>query len=172
MLTQEFFDRNTLIVAEELIGKYLVKIVDGKPIAHRITEVEAYDGPDDLASHARAGLTARTKIMYGKAGIIYVYFVYGMHNMLNIVTGPKGYPAAILIRGVESISGPGKVAKALNITRDHNGMRLSKESGLWIEERENKISKRKIQKTPRIGINYAGDIWKNKLYRFVLNEEK
>src|SRR3989344_6659394 len=120
ILFQKFFNRPTLIVAQNLLGKFLARKYRGKEIVLMITEVEAYDGFDDKASHASQGKTKRNKIMFDSAGKWYVYFTYGMHYMLNIVTGPKNYPAAILIRGVEGINGPGRVTKQLKIDKIFN----------------------------------------------------
>src|SRR3989344_4993889 len=111
ILKQNFFNRPTIAVARELLGCFLCRRINGKVIRLKITEVEAYDGPRDKASHASRGKTKRNTPMFGKAGQFYVYFTYGIHWMLNIVTGPKDYPAAILIRGVEGISGPARITK-------------------------------------------------------------
>lgn len=189
VLGKSFFERSALEVAEDLLGKFLVKQEKGKEKAYMITEVEAYDGFEDKASHAHKGKTARNEIMFGEAGYWYVYLVYGMHNMLNIVTGKKDYPAAVLIRGVEEInpirsqnkkfcrnqkfltsyrtSGPGKLTKFLKIDRKFNKKKAERKTGLWIEDRGIKIKKSEIKKTPRIGVDYAGECAK-KLYRFVL----
>lgn len=167
ILARDFFERDTLVVARELLGKYLVRRIKGKEIAMMITEVEAYDGFEDKASHAHRGETARNKPMFGDAGVWYVYLVYGMYEMLNIVTGRKGYPAAILIRGVREISGPGRLTKSLQISRAQNNKRAVFEYGLWIEDRGIIIPDNKIKKTPRIGVPYAG-VWAKKRYRFVL----
>lgn len=134
-----------------------------------ITETEAYDGPDDKASHAHRGETARNEVMFREAGFWYVYLVYGMHHMLNIVTGKKEYPAAVLIRGAGEYDGPGKLAKALRINRQQNGKKAGRLGGLWIEDRGVSISKRRIQKTPRIGVAHAEE-WAKKPYRFVLKK--
>ncbi len=107
-MKKKFFDRPTLVVAQDLLGKFLVRKRNGKVITAMITEVEAYDGPKDKASHARHGLTARNTPMFGPAGHWYVYFTYGMHWMLNVVTGAKGYPAAVLIRGVALVNKDGE----------------------------------------------------------------
>ena len=130
ILTQESFDRPTLKVAEELLGKYLVRKYRGREIAAMITEVEAYDGPNDLASHASHGRTERTKIMFGPPGRWYVYFTYGMHWMLNIVTGPEEYPAAILIRAVEEVNGPARTTKFFKVDKQFNGKTASRKTGL------------------------------------------
>ncbi|MGC9603621.1 MAG: DNA-3-methyladenine glycosylase [Minisyncoccia bacterium] len=166
VLKQNFFERPTLTVAKELLGKYLVRKHSGKTIAAMITEVEAYDGPKDRASHASRGLTPRTKIMFGPAGHWYVYFTYGMHWLVNIVTGKEGYPAAILIRGVEEINGPARVAKLFHIDKKLNGKSADKKSGLWLEDRGIKIEGSRIKKSPRIGVSYAGPIWSKRPYRF------
>ncbi|VAW14837.1 DNA-3-methyladenine glycosylase II [hydrothermal vent metagenome] len=168
VLSKKFFERPAPEVAEDIIGKYLVCTVRGRESAFMITEVEAYEGFDDKASHASKGRTKRTEVMFGSAGVFYVYLVYGMYEMLNIVTGPKDYPAAVLVRGVESIAGPGRLTKSLKITRALSGKKATRESGLWIEERGVKISKKDIKKTPRIGVDYAGPVWSRKQYRFVL----
>lgn len=174
ILNKAFFNRATLKVARELLGKFLV--VKGK--AYMITEVEAYDGPHDKASHAHKGKTARNEVMFGEAGYWYVYLVYGMYNMLNIVTGKKDYPAAVLIRGtrldstdksrqVEGVNGPGKLTKAFKIDKRFNKKKVERKTGLWIEDRGVKVKKSEIKRTPRIGVDYAGACAK-KPYRFVL----
>lgn len=170
-LPSSFFNRPVLRVAEDLIGCYLVRQLGEKIERAMITETEAYDGENDLACHASKGRTKRTEIMFGPAGYAYVYFVYGMHWMLNIVTGPKDYAAAVLIRGVENISGPARVTKKFRIDGMLNGKKLSKESGLWIEARDRNISAKSIKKMPRVGVDYAGDIWSKKKWRFVLKSD-
>jgi len=168
VLSKKFFERPAPITAQDLIGKYLVKKEHGKESAFMITEVEAYEGHEDKASHASKGKTKRTEIMFGPAGVFYVYLVYGMYEMLNITTGAKDYPAAVLIRGVEDINGPGRLTKSLKIKRVLNGKKVACESGFWIEDRGEKILKNRIKKTPRIGVDYAGPVWSKKQYRFVL----
>lgn len=169
VLNQKFFDRPTVTVAKELLGKYLVRKRGGKTIALMITEVEAYDGPRDKASHASRGMTPRTKIMFGPAGRWFVYFTYGMHWMLNIVTGKSGYPAAVLIRGMEGVHGPARVTKFLKIDKRINGKSASRKTGLWIEDnRKFKDLKLKVTSSPRVGVAYAGPVWSNKHYRFYL----
>ena len=133
-----------------------------------ITEVEAYDGERDLACHAAKGRTARTEILYGAAGHWYVYLCYGMHEMLNLVVGPSDWPAAVLIRGVEGVVGPGRLTKALGIDRRLNARAVRPETGLWIEDRRTPESNRRIGATPRIGVDYAGKIWAAKRWRFIL----
>jgi len=157
------------VVARSLLGKHLVRRRPGGRVdAWRITEVEAYDGEADLACHARAGRTRRTAVLYGAAGVWYVYLCYGMHEMLNLVVGPRDWPAAVLIRGVEGISGPGRLTKTLRIDRRLNAARAARASGLWIEERDPPGPARRVRATPRIGVNYAGPVWAKKRWRFVL----
>lgn len=169
MLGKKFFAGGALEVAENLLGKYLVRKMNGKEIALKISEVEAYDGFEDKASHAHKGKTDRNEVMFGEAGNWYIYLVYGMHNMLNVVTGKEHYPAAILIRGAGKISGPGRLAKFLKIDKKLNGKNASVETGLWIEDRGELADKKKIKRSSRIGVNYAGPIWANKDYRFTLS---
>lgn len=216
ILPPKFFNQRTLKVAENLLGKFLVRKCSNREIAAMITEIEAYDGFDDRASHASRGKTKRNKTMFEKAGRWYVYFTYGMHWMLNIVCMPKKYPAAILIRGgivdrsngifsryrslaqrarslalrphslarlnyarlaseprCENIpllllDGPAKLTKFLKINKKFNAKIANKKTGLWIEDRGIKINKSQIIKLKRVGIEYAGKIWANKPYRFLL----
>lgn len=169
-----------------MIGKYLVRKIGRKKIAIMITETEAYDGPKDLACHASKGRTARTEVMFGEAGHWYVYLVYGMYYMLNIVTGPRDYPAAVLIRAAQAqptrgdvegallhhLNGPGKVTRFLGIDKRLNTSPAAKAAGLWIEDRGVRIRKSEIMRTPRIGIDYAGEKWAMKPWRFVLQNKK
>ena len=108
--------------------------------------------------------------MFGPAGYIYIYLVYGMYWMLNIVTGPTDYPAAVLIRGAGEFSGPGKLTKHLKITGELNRMKLSDKTGLWIEKSSFIVPENQILETPRIGVDYAGPIWSKKEWRFVLRQ--
>lgn len=168
VLPRSFFCRQVFCVAPELLGKYLVrKMQNGEVLKSKIVEVEAYDGEHDLACHASRGKTERTTVMYETGGVWYVYLVYGMYHMLNIVTGERGYPAAVLIRAVEDISGPGRLTKHFAIDRELNGMPSNRTSGLWIEDIGTAVLKRDILRTPRIGVDYAG-AWAKKPYRFVL----
>ena len=166
-LTPIFYSRRADVVARALLGKYLVL----KNHSGVITETEAYMGPHDKASHAHRGRTKRNEPMFGPAGIWYVYLTYGIHWMLNIVTGKEEYPAAVLIRGVltneKHYDGPGKLTKHLGIDKRFNTLPALRESGLWIEDRGICVRPRDIQKTPRIGIDYAG-AYVHKPWRFVL----
>lgn len=163
-LSKEFFNRPTLRVAEEFLGKFLVREVDGENIEGMITEVEAYIGFEDNASHASRGKTPRTEVMFGPAGVWYVYLIYGMYCCLNIVTEADGFPAAILIRSVEGINGPGRICRHFQITRELN-KKPAAASGLWIEDRG--IKPNSIKRAKRIGVDYAGK-WKEKLWRLTL----
>lgn len=165
VVNSSFFEGPTLKTAENLLGKYLVRRIGSREIALPITEVEAYDGFDDKASHASRGKTGRNAPMFGPAGVWYVYFTYGMHWMLNIVIGPKEYPAAVLIRGAGDISGPARVTRALRITKKFNNTKANKATGLWIEDRGVRIKKSEILRLPRVGVDYAGT-WARKKYRF------
>lgn len=168
ILPGTFFNRPVLEVAPELLGKYLVRALpDGSVEARMIVEVEAYDGENDKACHASKGRTKRTETLYGEAGQWYVYLCYGIHWLLNVVTGPKDYPAAVLIRGVEEAMGPGRVTKALVINKNFNAQKVEKKTGLWIEDRGVKLDPKRMYATPRIGVAYAGE-WAMKPYRFVL----
>lgn len=170
VLKQDFFNRDTKVVASELIGKYLVRKIGKKEEARMITETEAYEGFEDTASHAFKGKTKRTEIMFGPAGYFYIYLCYGMYYLLNISTREVGYPAAVLVRGVDGINGPGKLTRLLNIDKKLNGRKSEKGTGLWIEDRGVKIPKSKIKRIPRVGVNYAGKLWAGKKLRFVLEK--
>lgn len=160
---------STVRLARWLLGKYLVRRGrGGRTDARQITEVEAYDGENDRACHARVGRTARTAVMYEPGGVWYVYLCYGTHEMLNLVVGPRDWPAAVLIRGVEGVTGPGRLTKALRIDRKLNGAALGRSCGLWLEDRGVKLPRRRIVATPRVGVAYAGPIWAAKPWRFIL----
>ena len=167
ILGETFFRRKATTVARELIGKFLVKRSGKKTTALMITETEAYDGFGDKASHAHRGMTARNAPMFGHPGRWYVYFVYGMHWMLNIVTDTAGYPAAVLIRGLEGLNGPARLTKRLKIGKAENGEPADKTSGLWIEDRGIRVPASRIGRGPRIGVAYAG-AWAEKPYRYFL----
>lgn len=168
-LLKEFFTRDVLEVAPELLGKFLVrKFEDGSIKKFLITEVEAYQGEEDLACHASKGRTPRTEIMYHEGGKIYVYLIYGMYWMLNVVTSVKDIPQAVLIRGIEGFNGPGKLTKKLVIDKSFYGEDLFSSRRLWIESDLNS-DEIKFKTTARIGIDYAGEIYKNKPWRFILD---
>ena len=166
VLNIKFFNRPTEKVAKDLLGKFLVRNIGRREIVLMITEVEVYDGFGDKASHASRGKTARNSIMFGPAGYWYVYFTYGMHWMLNIVTRESGYPAAVLIRGVAGFGGPAKLTKFLKVDSRFNGLSANKRSGLWLEDRGVRLRDSKVKKGPRVGVSYAGPYWAKRKWRF------
>lgn len=172
ILNKEFFNRDTEIVAKELLGKFLVRKTLHKEVALMITQVEVYDGFEDKASHASKGKTKRNEPMFSDAGIFYIYLCYGIYFMLNVVTREKDYPAAILIRGARNhkahLNGPGKLTTFLKINKNLNNQIAKKSSGLWFEDRNITIHQHQIKETPRIGVSYAGQKWSKKRLRFVL----
>ena len=122
-LGAEFFDRDCLEVAPELLGKLIVhRSADGSEVRLRITETEAYRGEEDTACHAHRGRTPRTKLLYGPSGIFYIYLCYGMHWLMNVITGPDGFPQGVLIRACEGYVGPGKLTKKLGVTGGVNSL--------------------------------------------------
>ncbi len=168
-LAQETFaSTDTVRLARELLGRRLVAASgEGRFSEHVIVETEAYDGPEDRACHASKGRTKRTEPMFGPPGHWYIYFVYGMHEMLNLATGPVGYPAAILIRGLADVTGPGRLTKRLGINRRFNALPAAQSSGLYLAEAERTLSPFATIATPRIGVDYAGPDWAARPYRFV-----
>jgi DNA-3-methyladenine glycosylase len=163
----EFQGRNTPVLARWLLGKVLVRtLASGERLESMITEVEAYHGESDLACHASKGRTPRTEVMYKPGGCWYVYLCYGVHEMLNLVTGPADYPAAVLIRGVSAISGPGRLTKRWQIGRSLNAATAAPGSGLHVEDHGLKVSRGRIKSGPRIGVDYAGPVWAAKPWRF------
>jgi DNA-3-methyladenine glycosylase len=158
---------NTVALARRLLGKVLVASgADGVSRRGRICEVEAYHGENDLACHASKGRTRRTEVMYAAGGVWYVYLCYGVHEMLNLVTGPEGQPSAILIRGVEGITGPGRLTKSFGIDRRFNAQPAERGTGLWLEDDGFQVPRGAITASPRIGVAYAGPEWAAKPWRF------
>lgn len=165
-LDREYFSKNAVQIAQDLLGKTLVrKFDDGSVLRAPIVETEAYFGFEDRANHASKGRTPRTEIMFARGGVIYVYLIYGVHWLLNIVTGSEGHPEAVLIRGVYGISGPGRIGKRLKLDRSFYGENIENSHRIWIEDT---MINGKISASPRIGIAYAGTPWKDKLWRFEL----
>ena len=162
-LDNAFYSNSALVLAPRLIGKLLCRSTSGGVLRHRITETEIYCGEEDTACHAHKGKTERTKIMYQKGGYAYIYLCYGIHNLLNIVTGEEGFPEAVLVRGTEDHNGPGKLTKALQIDRSLNGESLVISNQLWLEDDGITLA---YSTSKRIGIDYATDEYKNKLWRF------
>lgn len=165
ILKKEFFNRDALEVAPELVGKLLVRKVDGKLIKLRISEVEVYRGEEDTACHAHKGKTKRTEVMYGEAGRFYVYLCYGIHFLLNIVTGNIGEPQAVLIRATVEADGPGKLTKVLQIDKDLNTKKAQKTNNLWFEDDGFKCDYRYDK---RIGIAYASKEDQERKWRYIL----
>jgi DNA-3-methyladenine glycosylase len=163
-LRQVFFRRDVLEVAPDLLGKILVrKYADGAMIGGRITEVEAYRGSEDLACHASRGRTTRTEIMFAPGGKVYVYLIYGMYWMLNFVTGEKDLPQAVLIRGLDTVSGPGRLSRQLQIDAGFYGEDLISSDRLWIGDYPGKVD---VTASRRIGVDYAGEYWASRPWRF------
>ena len=171
ILSRVYFNRPTVTVARSLIGKYLVRAIDGRMLAGKIVEVEAYVGPQDRACHASKGRTQRTDVMFGPGGVAYVYLIYGMYHCLNVVTEREEFPAAILIRAVEIdgelIDGPGRLCRAMQIDRSLNRADLTIGESIWFEDRGVLVEKGDVGTYPRIGVQYAGE-WAKKLWRFRL----
>jgi DNA-3-methyladenine glycosylase len=183
IFTRDFYDRPTLKVARELIGARLVRLSEGKKLVGLITETEAYISQNDLACHAKAGITPRTQVMFGEPGHAYVYFTYGNHWMLNAVTEREGFPAAVLIRAIQPIEGidimlerrngrdtfgPGKLCQAMGITKSENGVDLTETSGgLWIESGVH-VPNSLVTKGPRVGLNNTPEPWLSKPWRFLV----
>lgn len=188
-ISRAFFARPTLTVARQLLGQRLVCLRRGKRLSGIITEVEAYIGEDDLACHARVGRTQRTEVMYGQPGHLYVYFTYGMHWMLNIVTEAEGFPAAVLLRAVEPeegiglmrqrrgradhlADGPAKLAQAFGIDKRWNGIDLcAPDSPLFIEKRSTPARSR-ILTAPRVGIGSTPEPWLTKPWNFSMHSSQ
>jgi DNA-3-methyladenine glycosylase len=171
-LPRSFYERNTILVARELLGTYLVHLADGVERVGRIVEVEAYLGIHDLAAHSSKGLTARTRVLFGPPGHAYVYLVYGMHWCMNIVTEPEGNGSAVLLRAIEPVrnvagrtQGPGLLCRAMQIDHRLNGHDLVS-SDLFVAALPG-CDAPDIVARPRIGVAYAG-IWAEKLLRFYI----
>lgn len=171
-LPRTFYDRDTIVVARELLGKHLVHVSDGVERIGRIVEDEAYLGPHDLAAHSARGLTPRTKVMFGPPGHAYIYLIYGMYHCMNVVTQPEGVASAVLLRAVEPVQnvegrtqGPGLLCRALHIDKRLNGHDLLSDD-FYIAD-PGASADFTIVKRPRIGVDYAGP-WAKRLLRFYL----
>ena len=174
-LGRRFFEQSAIELAAQLIGKILVRRYLGREYRARIVETEAYLGPQDLASHSSKGRTRRTEVMFGPAGRAYVYFIYGMYEMFNIVAGKEGEAHAVLVRAAEpldgwqaDLSGPGKLARALHITRADNALDLTGDSLFLLDDCR---PAPRILRSPRIGVDYAKH-WKDELLRFYNADSK
>ncbi|GIV63177.1 MAG: DNA-3-methyladenine glycosylase [Chloroflexota bacterium] len=191
ILPPNWYEQDVVSAAQQLLGKRLVRCLNGQRVSGIIIETEAYRGEEDLACHARAGYTPRTRVMYGPPGRAYVYFTYGMHWLLNVVCMAEGYPAAVLIRAIQPIegleviasrrrgqppahwtNGPAKLTAALDIDGSLNGADLTTPAaGLWIEDAPlpaNAV----IRTSPRIGIERVPEPWKSIPWRFNLWSER
>jgi DNA-3-methyladenine glycosylase len=170
VLDKTFFRRDVLEVAPELIGKTLVrKFENGDIKRYTITETEAYRGEEDLACHASKGRTPRTEVMYHAGGKVYVYLIYGMYWMLNLVTGEPNHPSAVLIRGIEGFNGPGKVGRELGLDKSFYGEEITTSDRIWIE---NNGCEPPYLLGTRVGIEYAGAEWAEKPWRFIAKGSK
>src|SRR5262245_23047407 len=169
-LIREFYDRETITVAKDLLGKYLIRSNNGTQKIGRIVEVEAYLGPHDLAAHSARGRTARNEVMFGPPGHAYVYFIYGMHFCMNVVTEREGHASAVLLRALEPVEnletstrGPGLLCRAMHITKRLNGHDLLSDD-FFIALPEN-AAQHTIVKRPRVGVDYAKH-WAKRHLRF------
>lgn len=168
-LNSDFYMRDVLTVAPELIGKILVhRLPTGEELRYRITKTEAYRGEEDTGCHAKAGKTKRTETLYKKGGYTYIYLCYGVHHLINAVTGAEEQPQAALIRGVEGYYGPGKLTKAMQITKDLNAVDLMASAEIWIEDDG---TEPKYVTGKRISIDYANEHDRNIEWRFTAPSE-
>lgn len=173
-LPREFYARDTILVAQELLGKYIIHQESGTQRIGKIVEVEAYLGPHDLAAHSAKGLTPRTRIMFGPPGHAYVYLIYGIYHCMNVVTEPEGHASAVLLRAIEPIQhiegrtqGPGLLCNALGINKQLNGADLLSDHFYLAMNTAGESFK--IVKRPRIGVDYAKH-WAKRLLRFYIKD--
>ena len=191
VLKEDFYARDGLVLARDLLGRYLVKETGQEQVITKIVETEAYIGPEDKACHAYDNRrTKRTEVMFGRPGLAYVYLIYGIHNCFNIVAASDGKPEAVLIRAVEPVkgldflrenraigkrpdreltNGPGKLTEALKINRDYNGISLTGDRDLYLTAGI-EVSELEIQSGPRINIDYAEE-YKDKNWRFFIDSD-
>jgi len=188
-LSRRFFARPTLRVARELIGCRLVRRIESRRVSGIIVEVEAYVGQDDQACHGRHGRTPRNAVMFGRAGVAYVYFTYGQHWMFNIVTEREGFASAVLIRALEPVegldwmqtvrgrrpphqlcNGPARLTQALRIDRGLNGVDLCARGSAIAVEAGAPVHPRRVGRGPRVGVDYAPEPWRSKPWRFYLED--
>lgn len=163
-LKKDFYLRPATELSVLLLGKLLVRKTEQGVVKARITETECYFGEEDTACHAHRGKTDRTRILYEEGGLAYVYLCYGIHSLLNVVSGNKGHPEAVLIRAVDGYNGPGKLTKALSITREQNYTDLCTSDELWIED--DGLVPTEIQRSKRVGIDYATQEYQDVLWNF------
>lgn len=164
MTDRKFFRQDAVTLAKALVGKLLCRrLLDGSEIKLRITETEAYLGVDDTACHAHKGKTKRSEMLWHDGGTVYVYLCYGMHSLMNIISGVEGNPQGVLIRCCEGFDGPGKLTKALHIDRSLNGCDILSDIGLWVEDDGKTVD---IISDKRVGIAYADEKDREALLRF------
>lgn len=188
-LPRAFYARPALEVARDLLGRHLVRELDGALVVTRVVEVEAYCGVTDTASHSHKGRTARTEVMFGEPGVAYVYFVYGMHWMLNVVTDAVDVPCAVLVRAVEPVfgvevmrarrpgrrdrdlaSGPAKLCAALGVDKAQNRLDLVAGAGLWLSAGA-PVPDAHVERSPRVGIDYAAPADRDALWRLMVRKK-
>jgi len=173
-LVRADYNRSTLLVARDLLGKYLVRRERGRTCAAMIVEVEAYKGPVDRAAHTHGGRrTPRVEPLYGDGGTAYVYLCYGIHWLLNFSTAGAGKPEGVLIRGIATnedgsgfLLGPGRVTRHLKIDQRLDGIDATMSDRLWVEDRGIRIAPRAVRRSPRVGVDYAGPYWAARPWRF------
>ncbi len=168
-LTRTYFRQPATMLAPDLIGKLLCRRTPDGIIKYRIMETECYYSTEDTACHASKGKTERTKVLYEDGGTAYVYLCYGMHSLFNVVTGKKGFPEAVLIRGIEGYNGPGKLTKAMQIDRNLNGVDMTASLEIWIEDDGMRPA---YTAAKRVGIDYATEEYRNKLWRYLIADGK
>lgn len=165
ILGYDFFNRDALTVAPELVGKVIVSRLGENEVRVRITETECYCGEQDTACHAHKGRTKRTEILYGESGLVYVYLCYGMHWLMNVITGGKENPQGVLIRAGEGFNGPAKLTKALGVTGEINYQKIYDNNKIYIEDDGLKCD---YTTDKRVGISYATQEYIDKPWRFIL----
>lgn len=167
-LEADFYRRSALDVAPELLGKWLCRQMENGVKRVQITETEAYVGEDDSACHASRGRTPRTEVMYSAGGVAYIYLCYGIHHLLNIVTGEEGGPEGVMIRAVEGADGPGKLTRLLGISRELNRENLVQSHALWVEDDGGTYD---YSMASRVGIDYARPEDRDRQWRFILTRD-
>ncbi|MBR4626189.1 MAG: DNA-3-methyladenine glycosylase [Ruminococcus sp.] len=168
ILPTEFYRRDALEVAPELVGKIIVRTLgNGSELRERIAEVEVYRGTEDLGCHASKGRTPRTELLFGESGIMYVYLCYGMHWLMNVITGEKEQPQGILFRAGTVHDGPAKLTKYLHIDGSFNAQPLCGNPAVRIEDDGFRPA---VRTAPRVGIDYAGEYWKNVKWRYIAED--
>lgn len=167
-LGASFYAQDALTVAPLLVGARVCRrLADGALLTARIVETEVYRGEEDGACHARAGRTRRTETLYAPGGFAYVYRVYGLHWLFNVVTGPRDCPQAVLLRALEApLDGPAKWTRAFFVTGEHNGLYLPDSREIWLEEDVHPS----LETAPRVGIAYAPEPWRSMPWRFIAKE--